>query len=447
MGGYSVLIQKSDSFNIVIIIIVILFCQLTLANVVNLHSSAHKEFIRFVTLAYLFLASSILLVLTSYLGSKGSHESLRIQLATLSRWIAALNVAVAMRWLRRPKEKKRFVFACAALVMTTASTLVSLVIAASTTAPRWQNALLASYEHSIMVGLAYAFYRQRALGRGIYISLVGAQFIGLISDLWFAIAATPIRSAAFASFMHLLLHCLLVLTSVVVLCREAPCQTMLDSQWSIEIERRTLIEKMVAAQDKERERIARDLHDDVGQMLTRIVSLSSQPGTDLRELTKLAQSTLDALRQLIFDLRPPVLDDLGLIPAVRVYFERFLLEHQLEGTLRVLGDENTRYPPEIENNLYRVIVEGLTNVARHSQATKVGLLVETHGSTLKVIIEDNGIGFDPVAMAGFGIKGMAERINLIRGTMAIESSPGHGTAIHLRIPLESRLSTDQTVGG
>jgi signal transduction histidine kinase len=223
----------------------------------------------------------------------------------------------------------------------------------------------------------------------------------------------------------------------------------------LEISQQTVIEKenarthllsrLISAQEEERKRIARELHDGVGQALTsilvhiKVLAQSQDPVTQTRmaELRRLVDETLIDVRLLSRELRPSALDDLGLAAALERYMAEFRvryphLETDLHCTLR------RRLPPNIETSLYRIIQEAMTNTARHSRATSLSVVVGERAGAVHAIIEDNGEGFDVEstrrAGSSVGLHSMTERSELLNGTLEIESS-GEGTTIYAAIPL------------
>jgi signal transduction histidine kinase len=210
--------------------------------------------------------------------------------------------------------------------------------------------------------------------------------------------------------------------------------------------RRQLMEKVIATQEDERRRIARELHDSTSQNLTSLIvglrvmetncaqCASISKATDLRDV---ASKTLDEVHDLSMRLRPRVLDDLGLSAAL----ERLVSEWQARYKIPVdvaiqLGE---RLSGDIETAIYRIIQEALTNIARHAQAKSASILVERYGDMVRAIVEDDGIGFDARANHGerhLGLLGMRERAELLNGTVTIESSLEHGTSVFIEIPLQ-----------
>ncbi|HYF90749.1 MAG TPA: sensor histidine kinase [Symbiobacteriaceae bacterium] len=203
--------------------------------------------------------------------------------------------------------------------------------------------------------------------------------------------------------------------------------------------RTELLQKVLTAQEEERGRISRELHDEIGQALTGlIVGLKVLKGpTDAQRLRDVAAATLESVRRLSRDLRPAVLDDIGLVAALRRYTEDFSRLHGIEGTLQVVGHEETRLAPAVETTLYRVVQEALTNVARHSGARHFGVVLDLRGPVIQAIVEDDGRGFDPASpKAGMGLASMTERTALVGGAVTIESRPGGGATVYVKVPAE-----------
>lgn len=214
---------------------------------------------------------------------------------------------------------------------------------------------------------------------------------------------------------------------------------------------REMLGRVIAAQEAERARVARDLHDQIGQSLTSVLlglrlvdgSISTDPPDldDVRartdEVRALVAEALEEVRQLAFDLRPTVLDDVGLVAALRRLAadltERFgtRIELHLDGL-----DDETRLPAEFETVVYRVVQEALTNVVRHARATRAEVEISVDEQRARARIVDDGLGFDvdPATLRSLGIAGMRERATLVGGRLEINSAPGQGTAVGLEVP-------------
>ena len=219
-----------------------------------------------------------------------------------------------------------------------------------------------------------------------------------------------------------------------------------------EAARGQLLQKVLMVQEEERKRVARELHDETTQsilgMVMRLEAAAAIPDEDasqikhrLTEIRNLAVNTLDNVHKVIFDLRPSVLDDLGLLSALRWYAKNRLMELDIKARVEVTGEERT-LPPQVEITLFRVVQEAITNIAKHAQAKNVLLNVEFKDSAITIEIEDDGRGFDVETLStqagenqGLGLLGMQERIELLQGQFHIESQPGNGTRINIEIPL------------
>jgi signal transduction histidine kinase len=205
---------------------------------------------------------------------------------------------------------------------------------------------------------------------------------------------------------------------------------------------RESLRRVVAAQELERRRLARELHDETGQALTSILlglrSLEEfVDGDDERaavaDLRRLAVDTLQDVRRLAVELRPKVLDDFGLEAALerltRTFGEQTGLSVHFVG-----GLDEEQLPPELATAFYRIVQEALTNVAKHAQARMVSILLTRKNRRVMLVIEDDGRGFDPARpVDGFGIQGMRERVDLLGGTLKVESGAGAGTTLAVEV--------------
>jgi two-component system, NarL family, sensor histidine kinase DevS len=208
---------------------------------------------------------------------------------------------------------------------------------------------------------------------------------------------------------------------------------------------RDAMRRVVEAQELERRRLARELHDETGQALTSILlglkPLEQSVGTDegrgaVASVRELVVSTLQDVRALAVELRPAALDDFGLVPAV----ERLTTTFGEQSGLRVdleaqLGD--ARLPSEVETALYRVVQEALTNIVKHAGAGHVSILLARKDGAVVAVIEDDGSGFDPAGTRedALGLAGMRERIGLLGGRLQIESTSGDGTTLVAEVPV------------
>lgn len=212
-----------------------------------------------------------------------------------------------------------------------------------------------------------------------------------------------------------------------------------------------LLHQIIQVQEDERKRIARDLHDDFAQTLTALTisletTLQTLPnsfaalGRQLARVKDLTMTTLGLTHRWIQDLRPRLLDDLGLIPAIRWYAETRMEAVGVQVQLEVSGFRG-RLPAELETTLFRVIQEALNNIAKHAHAKHVRIRLETYDARVVAEVEDDGVGFDPQEfltmrddMRGIGLLGMRERMTLVGGALTVVSRPGQGTRIRIEAP-------------
>jgi len=208
---------------------------------------------------------------------------------------------------------------------------------------------------------------------------------------------------------------------------------------------RDAVRRVVQAQELERRRLARELHDETGQALTSILlglkpleeALANHPArAGLAELREHVVSALQDVRRLAVELRPAVLDDFGLVPALERLTDGFAEQSDVRVDFHsALGE--TRLPSEVETALYRVVQEALTNIVKHADARNISVSIARRESGVAAVIEDDGSGFDPRAARdeGVGLLGMRERLALIDGRLEIESRPGAGTTVVAEVPL------------
>ncbi len=232
---------------------------------------------------------------------------------------------------------------------------------------------------------------------------------------------------------------------------------------------RELSTRTVAAQTAERRALARELHDSAGQALTAIrihlqrLSDQAPPGSLAEQVGRrtigLADAAMDEIRRVVDRLSPAILDDLGLVPAIRRSCEDFSertgieIDYRVEGIDPLPGNtenrtENrtesciegrtgSRMESSIETACYRVVQEALTNVARHAQASSVEVALAVRDTSLRIIVADDGLGFDPRATCGrtrHGLHGMRERVMLLGGTVDVQTTLGRGTRIEVNLP-------------
>jgi signal transduction histidine kinase len=219
-----------------------------------------------------------------------------------------------------------------------------------------------------------------------------------------------------------------------------------------EAERLALLRGMALAQEDERRRIARDLHDQVGQTVTGLalglktleaalatVALDATVQDRLSWLRALAADIGHDIHRAAVDLGPAVLDDLGLPSALSALAASLAERHAIAVDVQFVGVVE-RLPPEIETAVYRVVQEALTNVIRHARAGAASVLVERRTNEIRLIIEDNGVGFDPDSRTdegrpGLGLSGMRERLRLVDGTLELETASGTGTTLFVQVPI------------
>lgn len=220
--------------------------------------------------------------------------------------------------------------------------------------------------------------------------------------------------------------------------------------------RSELLRKVISAQEEERQRIARELHDEMAQGLTALlmglgrlqpaVAVIPPPTADVIENVKqFASRALADTRRLIMDLRPPVLDDLGLVSAVRMLAETRLEQQGVSVSISAEGLQ-TRLPPHLEVTIFRVLQEAINNCARHARAQAVGIDLRSDGDRFQARVEDDGLGFDTGVIRlgadgkrSLGLVGMRERASLLGGTLEIRSRPGRGTTVSLDVPVSEAL--------
>jgi two-component system, NarL family, sensor histidine kinase DevS len=208
---------------------------------------------------------------------------------------------------------------------------------------------------------------------------------------------------------------------------------------------RNAVRRVVQAQELERRRLARELHDETGQALTSILlglkpleeALADHPArAALSELREQVVSALQDVRRLAVELRPAVLDDYGLVPALERLTDSFAEQRNVRVDFHsALGE--SRLPSEVETTIYRVVQESLTNIVKHANAKHISVSLARRESGVAAVIEDDGAGFDlrAVREEGVGLLGMRERLALLDGRLAIESRPGAGTTIVAEVPL------------
>jgi signal transduction histidine kinase len=221
-------------------------------------------------------------------------------------------------------------------------------------------------------------------------------------------------------------------------------QFALRASIAVDLSRRVArdsLRRVVAGQEVERRRLARELHDETGQALTSILlGLRALEGAhddaNLDDLRELVVATLQDVRRLAVQLRPKALDDFGLVPALERLVETFSESSGIAVDLEAgLGEE--RVPTDVGTTLYRIVQEALTNIVKHAEARHVSIVLVRRDRSVTAVVEDDGRGFDPAAVTAdnLGLDGMRERVELHEGRLTVEASPGSGTTVRVEVPL------------
>ena len=212
--------------------------------------------------------------------------------------------------------------------------------------------------------------------------------------------------------------------------------------------RTELLGRMVFAQEDERRRIAREMHDQFGEQLTALglrIRMLKEASADRADLSSMVEALEHVAQQLdrdvdhlVWELRPTALDDLGLRAALANYIQDWSVRVSVSAELHTAGLTTDRLGSEIETTLYRIAQEALNNIAKHARAGHVEIILERRPDHVSLIVEDDGVGFDPGGVdadrRGFGLLGMQERAALVGATLQIESAPGEGTTVLVRMP-------------
>lgn len=214
---------------------------------------------------------------------------------------------------------------------------------------------------------------------------------------------------------------------------------------------KALLDRLVEVQEQERRRLALNLHDQLGQQLTalrltidalRAVDPASADGRARFAMMEQIVTQMDRdVDFLAWDLRPAALDDVGLEAALQEFIRQWSSTQGIEAEFHSTLGDGARLPRDVESHLYRIVQEALNNVGKHAQAAHVSVLLERRGDEVRLIIEDNGRGFDLEAVrgkrgSGMGLAGMQERAASIGGDLQLESSPGKGTTLFVRLPIK-----------
>jgi two-component system sensor histidine kinase DegS len=223
-----------------------------------------------------------------------------------------------------------------------------------------------------------------------------------------------------------------------------------DEMGELEGPKGSVIEQIIEAQEEERRKISRQMHDGPAQALANFIlqaeialrlfdNDANKAREELNNLKASASSTFSQVRDYIFDLRPMMLDDLGVVPTVRRYIDAFREKSGLDLSVVVTGQER-RLEPHIEVLIFRTIQSLLGNVREHAQATQAKVLVDLDEAQVSATVEDNGKGFDAEQVLeeegpGRGLRTLQDRIEQVGGTLDFESRPGQGTRVTLRLPV------------
>jgi PAS domain S-box-containing protein len=216
--------------------------------------------------------------------------------------------------------------------------------------------------------------------------------------------------------------------------------------------RNELLQQLVAAEENERRRLSRELHDVIGQHITALIlglrdlaagEGQSEPESRIESLIAIANKLGEDAHRLALDFRPTALDDLGLESALTGYIQEWSARTGVRAVFHATGERERRLAPHLETMFYRVVQEALTNVVRHAAAHHVNVILKTTATEAAMVVEDDGRGLD--AQLAFeaaakrnrlGLRGMRERVQVLGGTLEIESTPEKGTALFIRVPLK-----------
>ncbi|MGB9780034.1 MAG: sensor histidine kinase [Caldanaerobacter sp.] len=222
-------------------------------------------------------------------------------------------------------------------------------------------------------------------------------------------------------------------------------------------DKQALSVKIIEAQEEERKRIAREIHDGPAQAMANVLLKSElceklitkdveKAKLELRNLKEIVQQSLKEVRKIIYDLRPSSLDDLGLVPALSRYIKNFEEETGIHVDFTVFSDYY-RLSPEIELTCFRVVQEALTNIKKHSKAKNASIKFEFGMKYVSIIIKDDGVGFEKDKIGqGYGLMGMRERVEILKGKFEISSFKGKGTQIYISIPIRG-VEDDSVASG
>lgn len=208
-----------------------------------------------------------------------------------------------------------------------------------------------------------------------------------------------------------------------------------------------LTKYIIRAQEDERKRVSRELHDELGQNLysvligLQVLAKEASSSSQIQDLQQMVARSLDMLKNIAVELRPSTLDDLGLAAAIRSFMKRFEQTYGIEGQLTINGVQR-RYEPEIETALYRICQEAMINAAKYAKVAEVHISLQDFQDHVNLIVEDKGIGFDICKLedqgTSLGLYGMKERAQLIGGRVDIVSQVNYGTSVRASIPIDEK---------
>ncbi|MFZ4451072.1 sensor histidine kinase [Salibacterium aidingense] len=208
--------------------------------------------------------------------------------------------------------------------------------------------------------------------------------------------------------------------------------------------------KIIEAQEKERKRVAREIHDGPAQMIANVMLRSelvervrSEQGMDkaleeIQDLRSMIRSSLAEVRRIIYDLRPMALDDLGLVPTLNKYLKNLEEHTEMEVRFTSIGRDDIRLSANLEVGLFRIVQEAVQNAYKHADPREVQVKIEMKRTYVSIVIKDDGKGFDPAEAKddSFGLMGMRERINALDGELTIDSAPGKGTVVMVHVSVD-----------
>jgi signal transduction histidine kinase len=281
----------------------------------------------------------------------------------------------------------------------------------------------------------------RRIAGGEHTAEIHTSFGGEIGELARSLETMRLRLAGWASALEAQVRA----RTAELEQRSRELSALFESLRRQEAQRQTLLGRILSAQEDERRRVSRELHDSIGQTFWALTlgleRLQNRPDCppemqrDLVSLQNLASESLADLRRLTVALRPAALDDLGLVPAIRRYAELYLNDAGITFEIDAEG-LGERLNPFLESVVYRVVQEAINNVARHSGATAADIHLQRSDDRLVARVSDNGRGFDPATREpGVGLQGMDERALLVGGKITLWSAPGKGTTVTLMVPL------------